>query len=690
MDAFQVTSSMVSLARDFNRAVSEVRRTYRAESGDGGETDTSGTGTGSESESEEGETATEVTTPMATRRVIDSAGRPPSFASSSSDIANVLSQGTVLPGSPSSIPRHARQSSEWSDDELASNKAGTPPRHAQSAQVLSPVTYPSRTAALTLVRATTPPPIVHAASGGVGTAAGTPPRRPQFGNRRSMLLTDDTPSFAPQQSAPAPLTSQDSPPPYFSITPSIEQTPPRSSTDQLGPSVSPSPSPQRRSIYHTFSDHIPVPTIPTIPLPSLPLPDVRNTITSARTSLTTATNNRLSVIQSTYSNMSDRATPYFQSAFVFLLAAIDVLLGVMLLTVEMLWAGFKTTGKAAWKVGATLVGAERKWPPSEATLTALQSHLSTYLIDLTVLGSVFLKRSPLPDLVSVAAERGLEAYNGVEKRYGVRERTVDLTQVIVRWALWVGSVAATAGVKGALAYQRAPSWNDRDPSLLARRSSPRTSRHSSRSSRHAHKRRSRRHVDSPSVSDGDGDLVARLPPLTWSATISRTIGSLMSPAPIDPRQKIRISVGGHIFSTTLSTLRRSPPGSRLSLMFSDGNIRHLPLDEDGAYFVDRDGGQFRHVLNWLRGGDSLVALEDVGVVREVKAEAEWYGLSPLVAAADRQLQLLQTAPGNQRSASRASSFADAPAGSGSGMRDWMRYLTSSGSEAGGGGKAGAK
>ncbi|KAJ3334846.1 BTB/POZ domain-containing protein kctd14 [Gonapodya sp. JEL0774] len=676
---------MISLARDFNRAVSEAQRTYRAESGDDGDTDTSGTGTGSESESEEGETATEATTTMATRRVIDSAGRPPSFASSSSDGANVL-QGTAVPGSPSSIPRHARQSSEWSDDELASTKAGTPPPHAQSALPVS-ATYPSRTAARTLVRATTPPPIVHAASGSVGSAAGTPPRRPQFGNRRSMLFTDDsTGARVPPQSAPAPPTAQDSPPPYSSITPSIEQTPPRSSTNQVGPS----PSPQRRSIYRTFSDHIPVPTIPSIPLPSLPIPDVKKTITSASTSLTTATSNRLSVMQSTYSDMSDRATPYFQSAFVFLLAAVDVFLCCMLLTVEMLWAGFKTTGKAAWKVGATLVAAERKWPPTEATLTALQSHLSTYLIDLTVLGSVFPKRSPLPDLISVAAERGFDAYNGVEKRYAVRERTVDLTQMILRWALWLGSVAATAGVKGALAYQRAPSWNDRDPSLLARRSSTRTSRHSSRSSRHGHKRRPRRPADSRSVSDGDGDLVARLPPTRWSGTISRTIGSLMSPAPPDPRQKIRISVGGHVFSTTLSTLRHAPPGSRLSLMFSDTNIRHLPLDEDGAYFVDRDGGQFRHVLNWLRGEDSHVTVDDVGVMREVKGEAEWYGLAPLVAAADHQLQLLQTAHGNQRSASRASSFADAPAGSGSGMRDWMRYLTSSGSEAGGGGKAGAK
>ncbi|KAJ3337544.1 hypothetical protein HDU93_000881 [Gonapodya sp. JEL0774] len=143
--------------------------------------------------------------------------------------------------------------------------------------------------------------------------------------------------------------------------------------------------------------------------------------------------------------MSDRATPYFQSAFVFLLAAIECVFGRHALDrgdalgrVQDDRKGCLESSSHTGRSG-TQVAANH--------LTALQSHLCTYLIELTVLGSVFLKRSPLPDLASVAAERGLETYNGVEKRYAVRERTVDLTQLIVKWALWVGSVAATAGVK---------------------------------------------------------------------------------------------------------------------------------------------------------------------------------------------------------------------------------------------------
>ena len=55
-------------------------------------------------------------------------------------------------------------------------------------------------------------------------------------------------------------------------------------------------------------------------------------------------------------------------------------------------------------------------------------------------------------------------------------------------------------------------------------------------------------------------------------------------------KKIKLDVGGQTFSTSLSTLK-SFPDSMLGAMFSG---RH-PLEpgDDGTYFIDRDGTNFR-------------------------------------------------------------------------------------------------
>lgn len=55
------------------------------------------------------------------------------------------------------------------------------------------------------------------------------------------------------------------------------------------------------------------------------------------------------------------------------------------------------------------------------------------------------------------------------------------------------------------------------------------------------------------------------------------------------------------------------------------------LDSDGAYFIDRDGTHFRHVLNYLRGcfDESLLAET---ARRELMVEADFYGLQGLVLA----------------------------------------------------------
>ncbi|XP_062522009.1 uncharacterized protein LOC134196804 [Corticium candelabrum] len=65
---------------------------------------------------------------------------------------------------------------------------------------------------------------------------------------------------------------------------------------------------------------------------------------------------------------------------------------------------------------------------------------------------------------------------------------------------------------------------------------------------------------------------------------------------------VKLNVGGHKFTTTLTTLK-SQPDSMLAVMFSG---RHqLATDEDGAYFIDRDGTHYRHILNYLRDDTNL-------------------------------------------------------------------------------------
>ena len=63
---------------------------------------------------------------------------------------------------------------------------------------------------------------------------------------------------------------------------------------------------------------------------------------------------------------------------------------------------------------------------------------------------------------------------------------------------------------------------------------------------------------------------------------------------------VTLDVGGTKYRTTLSTLTRYPD-SMLGAMFSG---RHnLPQQEDGSYFIDRDGEVFKYILMYLRDRD---------------------------------------------------------------------------------------
>lgn len=62
---------------------------------------------------------------------------------------------------------------------------------------------------------------------------------------------------------------------------------------------------------------------------------------------------------------------------------------------------------------------------------------------------------------------------------------------------------------------------------------------------------------------------------------------------------VQLNVGGHLFSTSLSTLRKHPD-SKLAELFS-GQPKLRP-DAQGRHFIDRDGSHFGAVLEFLRSG----------------------------------------------------------------------------------------
>ena len=87
---------------------------------------------------------------------------------------------------------------------------------------------------------------------------------------------------------------------------------------------------------------------------------------------------------------------------------------------------------------------------------------------------------------------------------------------------------------------------------------------------------------------------------------------------------MKLNVGGTHFTTTRTTLTRFPQ-SVLGAMFSG---RHNILeDDDGAYFIDRDGSVFSHILNFLRAPEkfnlNLVPKQDTQLFLQ---EFEFYGL----------------------------------------------------------------
>eukprot|EP00347_Sterkiella_histriomuscorum_P015352 403357343 len=98
---------------------------------------------------------------------------------------------------------------------------------------------------------------------------------------------------------------------------------------------------------------------------------------------------------------------------------------------------------------------------------------------------------------------------------------------------------------------------------------------------------------------------------------------------------VRLSVGGVHFETSIDTLI-SDQNSMLAAMFSG---RHnVQKDEDGRYFIDRDGTHFRYILNYLRDGNTYIPFDNQQLLDELYKEVQFFNLENLLHRLDQERQ----------------------------------------------------
>ncbi|XP_059186865.1 BTB/POZ domain-containing protein KCTD14 [Centropristis striata] len=107
---------------------------------------------------------------------------------------------------------------------------------------------------------------------------------------------------------------------------------------------------------------------------------------------------------------------------------------------------------------------------------------------------------------------------------------------------------------------------------------------------------------------------------------------------------VELNVGGLVFSTSLSTLRKHPD-SKLAEMFS--KQPKLRTDDQGRYFIDRDGSNFGAVLEFLRS--ECLPTENI---QEVHKEAVYFNIKPLIKRLEETPLLFGELVGRQQFLSR--------------------------------------
>jgi len=105
------------------------------------------------------------------------------------------------------------------------------------------------------------------------------------------------------------------------------------------------------------------------------------------------------------------------------------------------------------------------------------------------------------------------------------------------------------------------------------------------------------------------------------------------PTHVSQNEIVELNIGGHKFSTTKSTLLSS--GSSFFSGLISGRIPSLQ-DNNGAFFIDRDGQYFPPILEFLRNGSCTIpsTMDKQTVLREasfycVEMEADMYAVGAI-------------------------------------------------------------
>ncbi|CAF1648760.1 unnamed protein product, partial [Adineta ricciae] len=91
---------------------------------------------------------------------------------------------------------------------------------------------------------------------------------------------------------------------------------------------------------------------------------------------------------------------------------------------------------------------------------------------------------------------------------------------------------------------------------------------------------------------------------------------------------VTFNIGGHVYSTTRSTINENVDEQCL-LALIIRNQTTTRLDHNGHYFIDRDGVYFRYILNYFRD-HKLCLPEQFQELKQLCSEAKFYQIDRLV------------------------------------------------------------
>ncbi|KAJ3044716.1 BTB/POZ domain-containing protein kctd21 [Rhizophlyctis rosea] len=272
-------------------------------------------------------------------------------------------------------------------------------------------------------------------------------------------------------------------------------------------------------------------------------------------------------------------------------------------------------------------------PPQGSAVNStaeLITSASQTIINLAVACAVLLKQSPIPDVLSHGLETLLAIVKDLDRSYDMKVKIIALAEFMVKAMIYVATVLLTAMVKSIVAYRQTPKYQPPPHQTKARPTSP----SSVSTTTNAPKPPTQ-----PPAPPSPSRQAAALGPSSSLRRIKSLIDFLpnlddraVSPSSQDAAtQTVTFSVGGHKFTTTLETVRANP-NSRLAQMFdSGGNV-----DGNGEVFIDRDGTHFRHILNLLRGVNTIASIDDASALEELLVDADFYQLPAVTEAVTRR------------------------------------------------------